>query len=125
MIEKFVSEQEGIVLDIAVAKVTNYPIRPEDIDTEEHFWESFGSHELEILAHWIVEFCQKRGNWGPFTKIELEAFYASKVGRETDFSCWVKKLAEKRNIIESDGTLCVTHSFVATCFRSSPKVEEM
>lgn len=52
-------------------------IRPSYIDTSPdlHWFDTFGKMEREISARWIVRFCQERGNWGPFTQAEIEAFY--------------------------------------------------
>lgn len=54
-------------------------IRPSDIDTSKHFFNAFGKTETEISAMWIVQFCQNRGaGWEPFSRAEIESFYAQK-----------------------------------------------
>lgn len=52
-----------------------YP-KPEDLQTTEHYWDTFGNSETEVSARWIVRFCQARGKgWEPFTYDEINDFY--------------------------------------------------
>ena len=60
-----------------VVDVANYPVKPEDINTEtvRHFWDAFGRSETEISARWIVRLSQKLGGWVPFKLQQIEEFY--------------------------------------------------
>ena len=49
-----------------------YPIRPQHINTESHFWDAFGHNETEVSALYVVRLCQAKGGWMPFTKAELD-----------------------------------------------------
>ena len=50
-------------------------IRPSDIDTSKHFWDTFGHLETEVSARYIVRFCQERGSWRAFTFRQINKFY--------------------------------------------------
>ena len=93
-------------------------IKPEHIDTGEHFWNAFGKCEKEITARWVVRFCQQRGDWGPFHETELTKFYHEGMEREESFH-W-NGLGD--NGIEfADGMVFIQHEFVTACFKASPK----
>lgn len=70
-----------------VTNETDFPTKPEDINTTAHFWNAFDNNETEASALWVVRFAQKRGlGWVPFTLEEIEAFYREDSdGRLQDF----------------------------------------
>ena len=52
-----------------------FPIKPSDVNTDVHFYETFDHLGTEIAANWIVRLCQERGDWGPFTRADVDSFY--------------------------------------------------
>lgn len=62
-----------------VTPSTDYPIRPEDIDSRNYFLGTFGSFEAEETARCIVRFCQRSGDWGPFTISDLQRLVADRL----------------------------------------------
>jgi hypothetical protein len=53
-------------------------IKPENIRTTEHFWDTFGQAETEISARWVVRFLKDERSsqgWVPFPLAELQAYY--------------------------------------------------
>jgi hypothetical protein len=103
-----------------------YPIRPEDIDANRHFFGAFGKGEVEIAAKYIVRFCQQLGGWKALTVEEINNFYRENGGltewvfnrRDTFPFHWLnEKLLARRQ----DGKCCVTNLFINRCFQSSPK----
>lgn len=107
-----------------------YYIRPEDIDASRHFLGAFGKAEVEIVAQYVVRFCQQLGGWKAFIKEDLEKFYLENGGRnemvfnrrDTFPFHW---LNEKLLVQRPDGKCCVTDLFIERCFRSSPKKEDL
>ena len=53
--------------------------RPQDINTNQHFWSAFESKEREVTANWLVRFAQEKEEqgelWPSFTKSDIEEFY--------------------------------------------------
>lgn len=112
-------------------------ILPEHINTNEHFWNSFGHMETEVSARLIVKLCQKKGGWTPFTQAELDKMDASGNfvfnGLDTldflipsDQEAWH---ANRTGSIEQRHrmagriaamTFTVTETFIARCYASSP-----
>lgn len=94
-----------------------YPITPQMIKTDQHFYEAFGNMETETSARLLVKFAQSRGGWFSFTKPEIDAF------SKEDF--WFNRLSNEPYpyIVESGGRFHFTHQFIATCFRWSPAVD--
>jgi len=91
-------------------------VQPEDINTDQHFWDAFGHVETEISAMWIVRFCQERGqSWKPFTYQDIEQFYNN--GGHKDFR--FNRLLSQGYIQEQDGCSIITPAFVERCYRSS------
>jgi aminoglycoside/choline kinase family phosphotransferase len=84
------------------------PQNPQQIDISRHFYDAFGHIESEISARWIVRFCQKKGNWEPFTKEEIEEFYNA--GGFVDFR--FNHLISGRWIDERDGKYHITQAFL-------------
>jgi hypothetical protein len=104
-------------------------ITPEDIKITDHLWDSFGQHETEVSAEWLVKFAQARGKgWTPFTYSEIEAFY-SKSGRLRGFT--FNRLISGRFIHEipagvvgnetNDSVYHYTEDFIARCYKSASK----
>lgn len=52
-------------------------ITPNDVPNG-HLWNSFGHYETEVSARWIVNLCQQKGSWSPFTQEELDTLYHAK-----------------------------------------------
>lgn len=54
-------------------------IRPSDIDTNRHLFDTFGNMETEVSAGWLIRFLTDTGDiWRPFTFTELQAYYAER-----------------------------------------------
>lgn len=53
----------------------NYLVRPEHIPVDWDCRSSFGKHEPETAARYIVKLCQQSGGWKPFTYSEIQAIY--------------------------------------------------
>lgn len=109
-----------------------YPIRPEDIDADQHFYMAFGQAEVEMAAQYVVRFCQKLGGWKAFTKEELNQFYIEIGGPRNltlhSFSFglkptfpfyWLSELLLAQR--PGNDKYCVTDLFIERCFASSPK----
>lgn len=99
-----------------LGKGESFPIRPEHINADEHFFDAFGNMETEISAHYIVKMCQRRGTWAPFAVEEIEAEY-NKAGHR-DF--WWNRLISRKWIVEDGDMLHITDEFVTRCFQSRP-----
>lgn len=93
-----------------------YPIKPEDINTNEHFWNAFGNNEREVSAAWIVMFMKSRGGWTPFRLAELNDFCHQKWSHDFRHN----GLFNGRLVVEIEGVFYVTHEFIARCWQSSP-----
>ena len=59
---------------------------PDQIDMEHHFMDAFDNYEREITAQWIVQLCQEKGDWMPFTKPEIDKYHLSKTGKPFYFN---------------------------------------
>ncbi len=59
---------------------------PDQIDMEYHFMDAFDNYEREITARWIVQLCQEKGDWMPFTKPEIDKYHLSKTGKPFYFN---------------------------------------
>jgi hypothetical protein len=99
----------------AITEGTHCPIQPSDIDTSQHFFDAFDHRETEISARWIVEFCQMRGSWQPFTVDELKAFYTPNDGFTFN------RLLPLGYVTVTDGVCTLTIEFVAACYKSRPR----
>jgi hypothetical protein len=102
--------------------MSDYPIRPSDISTKEHFFDAFNNSETEVSAKWLVRLAQKNGDWRDFTKAEIDEF------SKQDF--WFNRLLDDGSYEppirkNEDGTYSFTHKFVTKCFLSSPAVKEV
>lgn len=98
-------------------------IRPEHIETRNHFWEAFGDMETEASANWVVRFCQWRNKgWEPFTEEEVAEHYKKHWTAQTPFS--FKRLINNDAydflVKTDDGRYAVTHQFIVRCFFVSP-----
>lgn len=96
------------------------PIKPSDINAQQHLWDAFGHRESEISAGWIVRFCQQRNNntWEPFKLVDLQAFYVERLGRQERFL--FNRLTAQGHVTVEDGVVAVSVRFVAMCHGSSP-----
>lgn len=97
----------------------NYPIKPKDINGNKHFFEAFGNAETETSAGWIVRFCQRHGNWTPFSYEQIDRFYEESGYEDFRFNNLV---AEGWIVEKKDGRFFITHDFITRCFLSSPSV---
>jgi len=95
-------------------------ITPEDIVITNHLWDSFGQHESEISADWLVRFAQDRKQgWRPFSHDDIEAFY-SRSGKLHGFS--FNRLVSGGFIrMTADNTYHYTEDFVARCYRAATR----
>lgn len=102
-------------IDIATDEGKAYPIRPEHINANTHFYNAFGNMETDIAARIIVQLCQKKGEWAPFTKAEIDAF----CDRNFMFH---RLIGTKHFIAGNHDGYYVTHEFVTRCFLSAPAI---
>lgn len=124
-----------------ITEGVRFPIQPHQIDAKQHLFGAFDNTETETSAGWVIRFLQERGrSWEPFTRKEIQAFYARKFPRER-FSfnrlvnpemippSLVRAFEGHRDplvprgggwIVEVDGKFHVTDDFVTRCFRSRP-----
>lgn len=99
-----------------------YTVNPSDIDAREcarlNFFETFGRHETESSAWWIVRFCQTRGSWEPFSFRQIASFFIANggCGRFT-FNGLV---SDEFVVLMDDGLYRVTEEFVLKCHGASP-----
>jgi hypothetical protein len=110
-------------------------ITPEDIKITDHLWDSFGQHETEVSAEWLVKFAQARGTgWTPFTYDDIEAFY-SKSGRLRGFT-FNRLISGGFIVLAKAGTIGFedaafvgytkdvyhyTEDFIARCYKSASR----
>lgn len=100
--------------------------RPQEINTDRHFWNAFESSEREVSANWLVSFAQERESkdgeeWPPFTREEIEEFYERKSkGKFKHF--WFNGLDNDGHIILDEDYQCYhfTLLFIAKCHQASP-----
>ena len=105
--------------NFAVRSSTDYPIKPNDINTDQHFYGAFGKDEMGRSAKWIVMLCQKKRGWKPFTLKELDDFRHKKgVPGFESFS--FHGLDTDQLIIKEGDEYYVTHEFITRCFLNSP-----
>lgn len=92
---------------------------PDAIDASGHLWDAFDHCETEISAGWIIRLCQERGRgWEPFSRAEIEAFYARKDGFTFN-----QLLSRGFLIPDTADRFHFTDDFVLRCFKSSPRKE--
>jgi hypothetical protein len=95
----------------------NYPIHPEHINTDEHFFNAFDEYMTEVSANWVVRFCQEKGGWFSFTEQEINLFY----NRDKNFGKFdFNQLCSKEFILKEGDEFFITHRFIVSCFLSSP-----
>ncbi len=101
---------------------TDYPIRPEDIDTERSFLNAFGHFEAEETARAIVRFFQRQENWGPFTLADVIEFAPPELWPVTQLVKGPHALGSE--FIEQDDSdpkiYYVTDLFIEYCYTASP-----
>lgn len=111
-------------------------IQPKQINASEPFSSTFGAHEAEVAAMWIVRFCQERGNWSRFSLNEIQDFYARKGGKGSFWFCCLLAICDtdayhvmsstpirdKQSWIEQDeqGHYYLTKQFIEKCFKNYP-----
>jgi hypothetical protein len=100
-------------------------ITPFDIDCSKHFFNAFDHSETETSANWLVRFCQSMGGWCPFTRAELEAFYAQKFKDGFSFNHLEEGvhyvITRDRRRKSSPPAYRLTTEFVFACYQASPK----
>lgn len=96
-----------------------FSIRPEQINTDRHFWGAFRDMETERAASWIVLLCQRLGGWWvPFNGEQINQFYRS-WGHKWDFS--FRNLLTLGVVVHGlDERYRVTDAFILRCYESSP-----
>ena len=113
-------------------------VKPNQINTQQHFWDSFGNQETEISANYIVRFCQERGHWGDFSYDDINTFYQKirnsksdrfTFNRLTGGSCkhmtaqsfpYGEERTAKTFIEKNGDTYHITDDFIWLCYKSSP-----
>lgn len=86
---------------------------PKDINTDQHFWDTFGQSESETSANFIVRYCDWVGNWSPFSFEQINNFYLDEVGRKPGHANFSFNRLVSENWIMKDGDLfCVTMGFL-------------
>lgn len=104
------------IIDEDAIETVKHPIRPEYINTGDHFWDAFDKSESETAARIIVLFCQqKQDGWTSFSLAEIREYrqsfkFYSLVNEERGFV-----------ILGHDGRYRVTHEFICRCFAASPE----
>jgi hypothetical protein len=108
----------------------DFPIMPTDIDLSDHMWDAFGNQETEISARYLMRLAQKRGDWLPFTREEIEALYNEAGFQRFGFNHLIGEFRVHRAgnswwerldvIVERDGKFYFTDEFVTRCYRSRP-----
>lgn len=94
-----------------------YPIKPSDIDSSKHFYNTFDNSETEVSARLLVRLAQQNGDWRDFTQAEINTlskhnFCFNRLvtrDKETDY---IKK--------NDDGSFSFTHKFIAKCWLKAP-----
>lgn len=65
-------------------------IKPIEIDASEPLFSTFGAHEAEVAAMWIIQFCQYRKSWEPFLREDIQDFYQEHGGQgDFRFCCLI------------------------------------
>jgi hypothetical protein len=95
-----------------------HPIKPDQIDATNVIMDSFGKSETEVSATWIVEFCQFRGGWLPFTMRELEDYYHDN-GRPVGESFHFNGLDTRGYLVLEGGRYHFLPQFIKCPYRSS------
>ncbi len=80
---------------------------PEEMVSDKHYFNVFGNNETEISAGYIVRYCQKVGNWDPFTYEEINELYSRADGFTFNL------LIEGGWIIKEDDLYYVTFGFLS------------
>jgi len=112
-------------MSLVITKPKAYLIKPKDIDTtvDNLCSKLFNEYYLEIMARFLVEFCQELGDWEAFTKTQI-VNYLEKEGYTTEkaFYLFTKLLVNNGFVVlsEADKKYRVTHEFVAACWDASP-----
>lgn len=120
----------------------DFHIHPDDIDASKHFFGAFDHTETEVSAGYIVRFLQKRNlGWEPFTREEIEAFYAESQKDGFTFNRLIEPEMILPNlarafaghhdpripagggwiIMDTYDRYYVTDDFVKRCYKSSPR----
>ena len=91
--------------------------KPQDINTDKHFYGAFGSSETEVSAKHIVRLAQKKEGWYPFTLEEIKAQY-----NETGYRYFCfNELLSRDFIIKKEGKYYFTSEFISRVFMTSRK----
>lgn len=93
-----------------------YSPQPEAINTQRQFVGAFGKCETEVIAGWLVEYCQHRGKgWAPFSQVDFKVYCLDRghhfYERHTPYH-WLE---------EDDGQHYFTKEFVTHCHEASLK----
>lgn len=119
-------------------------INPNDINRQQHFWDTFDNNETEISADWIVRFCQQRGGgWENFTYDEINGYYQQRLRIKkpnfqgnfsfnrltgesyTHVSIHGNSIRRDPPVIidNGDGSYTITSDFIERCYKASPAVQ--
>lgn len=84
-------------------------VQPSEINTRRPLHGVFNDSETEESARRIVQFCQQRESWTPFSRADLNVFCKS----TSSFS--FGKLVVDEYVVIRDGVCTLTVEFVALC----------
>ena len=129
--------------------IMDYEIKPKMIDTSKRFVSSFGKHERECAAWWLVKFAQDRGSsWEPIELSDIENYIdrnmiegdscvywerpvynkgvltwerGSWISNGCFLISWGEQLKENIWIIRVGDKLHFTKEFVDRCYKSPKK----
>lgn len=82
--------------------------RPDCIPVNNHLYNLFNHYETEVSAGWLIEFCQERKGWLPFTKAEIDKYAGE------DF--WFNQLDTLGWIVKEGDTFYFTEAFIDHCY---------
>jgi hypothetical protein len=96
--------------------MSDFKIKPSDIDTRSHFWGAFDNNFKEVIARLLIVFFQERSSWDSFDASELDAFFKKRRYFNQPDYC-----LENHWISENNGRYEIEESFINICYRSSPQ----
>jgi hypothetical protein len=110
-------------MTLGITSSSDTPIRPKDIDSDATFIGLFGGQrETEVVAYWIIRYCQAKRSWRPFTYESLLAYclaHTEDAAKRYLMAGVVGLHADKAVLIDAN-VLTLTTRFVAQCYSIAP-----